>query len=215
MSGEAGGAVGRVRRSGSALSTYFRFLITPPLPGGGLLLVGFLEGVLGWGLSMLFVRAPGLAPLGLVPSVVLTWVVLTGGIVFVGLRYAAPSVRYNRVWVVWGGLNLAATGINLLALADLLPGELVVYAYWQPWFVVFGIGYLVTAVLDPASPQIRREERVVYAASGLAAFGLLAVSTGPLAGFVIGNVFVLGALLQLAPIGFDVVADGALVVRRQ
>ncbi|MEF8861899.1 MAG: hypothetical protein V5A40_09100 [Haloarculaceae archaeon] len=215
MSGELAGAFDRAHRSGVALSLYFRRLLTPPLPGDGLLLFGFLEGVLGWGLSWFFSQNPGLAPIGLIPSIVLTWVFLTGGIIFVGVTYTAPTVRRNRVWLVWGGLNVAATAVNVAALAGTLPSGLLAYAYWHPWLAVMGIGYLVTGFYNWESPQIRRQERLVYAATGLVALGLLAASLGPLTGFVIGNIFLLGGVLQLVPIGHDVLADAVLIARRQ
>ncbi|MEF8841348.1 MAG: hypothetical protein V5A62_06935 [Haloarculaceae archaeon] len=215
MSGELAGAFDRAHRSGVALSLYFRRLLTPPLPGDGLLLFGFLEGVLGWGLSWFFSQNPGLAPIGLIPSIVLTWVFLTGGIIFVGVTYTAPTVRRNRVWLVWGGLNVAATAVNVAAIAGAVPSDLLAYAYWHPWLAVMGIGYLVTGFYNWESPQIRRQERLVYAATGLVALGLLAASLGPLTGFVIGNIFLLGGVLQLVPIGHDVLADAVLIARRQ
>ncbi|MFB6295836.1 MAG: hypothetical protein ABEH66_03225 [Halobacteriales archaeon] len=215
MSGEIAGVIDRAHRSGTALSLYFRRLLTPPLPGDGLLLFGFLEGVLGWGLSWLFARNPGLAPIGLIESIVLTWVLLTAGIIFVGVTYTAPTVRRNRVWLVWGGLNVAATAVNLAALAGTLPSDLLAYAYWHPWLAVMGVGYVVTALYNWESPQIRRQERLVYAATGVMTLGLLAASFGPLSGFVVGNVFLIGGVLQLFPIGHDVLADALLIARRQ
>ncbi len=215
MSGEAASAVDRFYRSGLALSLYFRRLLTPPLPGDGLLLVGFLEGVLGWGLSWLFSQNPSLAPFGLVPSIVFTWVLLTAGIIFVGVVYTAPTVRRNRVWLVWGGLNVAATAVNVVAIAGAVPSNLFAYAYWHPWLAVMGIGYLVTGLYNWKSPQIRRQERLVYAATGLVTLGVLAASLGALAGVVTTNIFVLGGVLQLVPIGNDVVADAVLTARQQ
>ncbi len=215
VSGEFVGAVDRAHRSGVALSRYFRRLLTPPLPGDGLLLFGFMEGVLGWGLSWLFSQNPGLAPVGVIPSIVLTWVALTGGIIFVGVTYTSPTVRRNRVWVVWGGLNVAATAVNVAALAGTLPAELLAYAYWHPWLAVMGIGYLVTGLYNWQSPQIRLQERYVYIATGLVTLGLLAASLGPLLGFVTANIFVLGGVLQLVPIGHDVLADAVLIARAQ
>jgi hypothetical protein len=215
VAGESPTGVARVRQSSAVLSAYFRRLLTPPLPGDGLLFFGFAEGVLGWGLSWVLAQNPGLAPLGLIPSIVFLWVALTGGIVFVGVTYTAPTVRRNRVWLVWGGLNVAATGVNLIAVAGLLPVDLLVYAYWQPWFVVLGVGYLVTAGYNRENPQIRRQERLVYALAGVAALGVLVASLGPFTAAVTANVFVLGAVLQLAPIGHDVIADAVLIARRQ
>ena len=215
MPGKVVAAVDRTHRSGVALSLYFRRLLTPPLPGDGLLLFGFLEGVLGWGLSWLFSQNPGLAPLGLIPSIVITWAVLTGGIIFVGVTYTAPTVRRNRVWLVWGGLNLAATAVNVAALAGALPSGLLAYAYWHPWLAVMGVGYLVTGLYNWKSPQIRRQERLVYAVTGLVTLGVLAASLGPLTGFVTANIFVLGGVLQLLPIGHDVLADAVLIARQQ
>lgn len=215
MSGEVGRAVDRAHRSSVALSLYFRRLLSPPLPGDGLLLFGFLEGVLGWGLSWVLSRNPGLAPFGLFESIVLLWVALTAGILFVGVVYTAPSVRRNRVWLVWGGLNVAATAINLAAIADTLPPDLLRYAYWHPWLAVMGLGYLVTGLYRWQSPQIRKQERLVYVATGLVTLGLLAAALGPRTGFVVRNIFVLGAVLQLVPIGHDVLADAVLIARQQ
>lgn len=215
MSSDTRGAFDRARRSSTALLLYFRRLLTPPLPGDGLLLFGFLEGVLGWGLSWLLGQYPGLAPIGLIPSIVLLWVLLTAGIVFVGVTYTAPTVRRNRVWLVWGGLNVIATVVNVAALAELLPSGLLTYAYWHPWLAVIGIGYLVTGLSNWQSPQIRRQERLVYATSGLLALGLLAASFGPLRAFVTINIFLIGGVLQLVPIGHDVLADAVLIARRQ
>jgi hypothetical protein len=215
MSGEVGGAVSRAHRSSVALARYFRRLLTPPLPGDGLLLFGFLEGVLGWGLSWLFSQNPGLAPIGLIPSIVVMWAFLTGGIIFVGVTYTAPTVRRNRVWVVWGVLNLAATTVNVAALAGALPSGLLLYAYWHPWLAVMGIGYLVTGLYNWENPQVRRQERIVYAATGLATLGVLVASLGPLTGFVTANIFVLGGIFQLVPIGHDVLADAVLIARQQ
>ncbi len=215
MAGEVRGTIGRARRSGLALSLYFRRLLSPPLPGDGLLLFGFLEGVLGWGLSWVFSQNPGLAPIGLIESIVLTWVLLTGGIIFVGVTYTAPTVRRNRVWLVWGGLNLLATAVNAAALAGTLPSWLFQYAYWHPWLAAMGIGYLVTGLYNWESPQIRRQERLVYILTGVVTLAILAASLGPLTGFVTANVFVLGGVLQLFPIGHDVLADAVLIARKQ
>ncbi len=206
---------GRLRRSGVVLSRYFRRLLSPPLPGDGFLLVGFLEGLIGWSLSYLFLRNPGLAPFGLVPSIVGIWVLLTVGIVFVGITYTAPTVRRNRVWLVWGALNVLATVVNLIALAGGLPSSLLAYAYWHPWIAVLGIGYLVTAVDNWQSPQIRRQERLVYAASGIGALLVLLVSITAAPPVIVGYPFVIGGVLHLFPIGYDVMADALLIARRQ
>jgi hypothetical protein len=178
-------------------------------------LFGFLEGVLGWGLSWLFSQNPGLAPIGLIPSLVVMWAFLTGGIIFVGVTYTAPTVRRNRVWVVWGVLNLAATTVNVAALAGALPSGLLLYAYWHPWLAVMGIGYLVTGLYNWENPQVRKQERLVYVATGLVTLGVLAASFGPMTRFVTANIFVLGGVFQLVPIGHDVVADAVLIARQQ
>jgi hypothetical protein len=215
MASEAAWTADRFHRSGVALSRYFRRLLTPPLPGDGLLLFGFLEGVLGWGISWLFSQNPGLAPIGLIPSIVVTWVLLTGGIIFVGVTYTAPTVRRNRVWLVWGGLNVAATAVNVAALTGTVPSGLLAYAYWHPWLAAMGVGYLVTALYNWESPQIRYQERLVYAATGVVTLGLLAASLGPLTGAVTRNIFLVGGVIQLVPIGHDVLADAVLIARQQ
>ena len=206
---------GRLHRSRVALALYFRRLLSPPLPGDGLLLFGFLEGVIGWGLSWAFSRNPGLAPFGLIQSIVAVWIALTVGIVFFGVTYTSPTVRRNRVWLVWGGLNVAATVVNVAALAGVVPSAVLQYAYWHPWLAVLGTGYLVTALYNWESPQIRRQERIVYAVAGVVTLGLLAGSFGPLRAFVTLNIFAIGAVVHLAPIGHDVLADAVLIARRQ
>ncbi len=215
MAGETADGPGRLHRSRVALTLYFRRLLSPPLPGDGLLLFGFLEGVIGWGLSWIFSQNPSLAPFGLIQSIVAVWVVLTVGVVTFGVTYTAPTVRRNRVWLVWGGLNLAATAVNVAAVAGIVPSGVVQYAYWHPWLAVLGIGYVVTALYNWESPQIRRQERFVYAGSGVVTLGLLVGSFGPLEAFVTLNVFVIGGVLHLVPIGHDVLADAVLIARRQ
>jgi hypothetical protein len=210
-----GARIDRFRDSGAALTAYFRRLVTPPLPGDGLLLVGFLEGVIGWGGSWAFISYPVLAPVGPVLSVVALWAVLTAGIVFIGVAYTAPTVRRNRVWMVWGVLNLGATLVNVVAVAGVLPPSLAVYGYWHPWFLAIGLGYLATAFDNWESPQLRKQERIVYALSGAATLLLLAVSVLGVTSLVLANVFLVGGAIQLVPIGHDVVADAVLVARRQ
>ena len=207
--------VDRLRRSGAVLSQYVRRLLSPPMPGDGLLLVAFLAGVVGWGLSWLFARNPALAPLGPIRSIVAAWAVLTAGTILLAVAYAAPTVGRTRVWLVWAGLSVAATAVNLAALAELLPPGVALYGYWHPWFAVIGVGYLVTGLDDWGNPQLRRRERLVYAASGVATLGLLAAGIGPLSRVVLANLFVLGGAVQLVPIGFDVLADAVRIARRR
>ena len=76
----------------TVLSSYVRRLLSPPLPGDGLLVIGFLEGIVGWSLSWLFATSPSLAPLGVVKSIIVLWIVLTAGIVAVGVLFTAPTV---------------------------------------------------------------------------------------------------------------------------
>jgi hypothetical protein len=201
---------------------YFGRLLSPPLPGDGLLFVGAIEGVIGWSVSWLLVSNPSLAPFGLVESIVLLWVVLTAGIVAIGVRYTAPTVRRNRIWLVWAGLNASATVINVAAIAGWLPGlveglplssELVGLGYWRPWFLAIGIGYVATALYDWDNPQLRRGERLVYGLSGVGALSVLLGWPVEL-GLFGAELFVVGGLLHVLPMGFDVFADVALILRR-
>ena len=206
----------------TALSSYVRRLLSPPLPGDGLLVVGFLEGVVGWSLSWLFATSPSLAPLGVVESIVVLWIVLTAGIVAVGVLFTAPAVRRNRIWLVWAALNGLAAVINVAAVAGLFPGplgdapvvaEVVGRGYWRPWFLALGLGYTATALYNWSNPQLRRGERIVYALGGVGCLAVLSpwVFASPLAG---GRLFLVGGLLHVVPMGFDVVADIVLIVRR-
>lgn len=193
------------------LVRYLRRLLTPPLPGDGLLVVGLLVGVVGWTGSYLLAVRPGLSPVGPVGGIVALWTVLTLGLYLVGVGLGAPTVRTNRIWAVWGLLSLGALTVNGAALAGLLPPGLAVYALWRPWFVVIAVGYLVTAGYDWSNPQLRQGERVVYAIAGVVAALVVVVST---ARFIpVGRVFLLGGLLHVLPIGFDVGADLLLVLR--
>lgn len=192
-----------------------RRLLRPPLSGDGLLLVGFVEGLVGWPLSWLVAEYPGLSPFGPFVTIVGLWTALTAAIVAVGWFATAPTVRRTDVWAVWGVLNLIATGVNLLGVvqvsgvATTLPGTLSRYAFWHPWLAVFGGGYLITALLNRSDRRVRRVERVGYAATGV--FSLLvlafAFSSGASAALTVGYAFHVGAVLHLAPIGFDLAYD--------
>ncbi len=206
----------------AVLSGYARRLLTPPLPGDGLLIVGLLEGLIGWSLSWLFVSSPSLAPFGLVESIVGLWLVLTAGIVAVGVTFTAPTVRQNRIWLVWATLSISAVVINLLAVAGVFPGpvasvpivsDLLGFGYWEPWFLALGLGYLATAFYSWTNPQLRRAERVVYALGGIAC--LAALAPGLINMTTLGaGIFIVGGLVHVIPMGFDVFADVALILRR-
>ena len=206
----------------TVLSGYVRRLLSPPLPGDGLLVVGLVEGIIGWSLSWLLVESPSLAPFGLINSIVALWLVLTVGIVVVGVLYTAPTVRRNRIWLVWAGLNTSAAAINVAAVAGYFPGPIgdLPYAfdflgagYWRPWFLALGLGYLATGLYNWENPQIRKSERVVYALSGLTCLAVLSpwVFTSVLFGT---ELFLVGGLLHVVPLGFDVCSDIALILRR-
>jgi len=191
-----------------------RRLLSRPLSGDGLLLVGFVEGLIGWPLSWVVVTQ-GVAPFGLLTTVVVLWVLLTAAIVAVGWFATAPTVRRNDAWVVWGVLNLIATGVNVLGVlhvsgvAETLPGTLSQYAFFHPWLAVFGGGYLITALLNRDDRRIRRLERVGYALAGVASLLVLAVafSGGANSALTLRYAFHVGAVLHLAPIGFDLAYD--------
>jgi hypothetical protein len=209
------------------LSGYFRRLLTPPLPGDGLLIVGFFEGLVGWSLSWMLVSGRVQTPFGLLESIVLLWLVLTAGIVAVGVVYTAPTVRRNRIWLVWAGLNTSAAVVNIATVAGYFPGpladidivqEFLGFGYWRPWFLALGLGYLATAAYNWENPQIRKGERVVYALTGVVCLVILSPWPGiPVFGqqVVFGeSLFIVGALLHLVPMGFDVLADVTLILRQ-
>jgi hypothetical protein len=206
----------------AVLSGYTRRLLSPPLPGDGLLVVGFAEGVIGWSLSWLLVSNPSLAPFGFLETVVGLWIVLTVAIVAVGTVYTAPTVRRNRIWLVWAGLNASAVTINIAAVLGLFPGPLqgeplvadfLGFGYWRPWFLVLALGYLSTALYNWSNPQLRKSERAVYALGGVACLAVLSPwpSVPPLAGV---ELFLLGGLLHTIPMGIDVIADIVLIIRQ-
>jgi hypothetical protein len=185
-------------------------------------MVGLVEGVIGWSLSWLLASEPSLAPFGLLESIVALWVVLTVGIVVVGVVYTAPTVRRNRIWLVWAGVNASAVGINIAAVMDWFPGpllgeplvaDLLGFGYWRPWFLALGLGYLATGFYNWSNPQIRKSERVVYSLGGFACLAVLSPwpSLMPLAG---PRLFLIGGLIHVVPMGFDVAADVVLILRR-
>jgi hypothetical protein len=204
------------------LSGYTRRLLSPPLPGDGLLVVGVVEGVVGWSLSWLFASEPSLAPFGLEESIVALWVVLTAAIVAVGVGYTAPTVRRNRIWLVWAGLNTSAVLINITVVAGWFPGpvadvplvgEVLGLGYWQPWFLALGLGYLATGLYNWSNPQIRKSERVVYAVGGIACLAILS-PWSPVEPLFGPTLFLVGGVLHIVPMGFDVVSDIVLIIRR-
>lgn len=197
-------AVGRARR-----------LLRPPLSGDGLLLVGFIEGLIGWPLSWLVAANPGLSPFGLFETIVGLWALLTLAIVAVGWYATAPTVRINDAWVVWGVLNLIATGVNVLGVLDLtgvvdtLPTTLTRFAFWHPWLAVFGGGYLITALLNRDDRRVQPVERAGYALTGVASLLVLAAAFagGRSSALAVEYAFLIGGVLHLAPIGFDLAYD--------
>lgn len=204
------------------LSGYTRRLLSPPLPGDGLLVVGVVEGLVGWSLSWLLVSNPSLAPFGLTRSIVALWVALTAIIVVVGVGYTAPTVRRNRIWLVWAALNASAVTVNLATLAGWFPGpvsgtpvveDLLGVGYWRPWFFALGLGYLATALYNWSNPQIRKSERLVYALGGLTCLSILS-PWFPAAQLYPTRLFLYGGLLHVIPMGYDVLADVALILRR-
>lgn len=206
----------------AVLSGYSRRLLSPPLPGDGLLVVGFVEGAIGWSLSWLLMLAPSITPFSFLESVVVLWIGLTTAIVAVGTVYTAPTVRRNRIWLVWAGLNASAVSVNIAAVLGIFPGpvqgtpivaDLLGYGYWRPWFLALGIGYFATAFYNWSNPQLRRNERAVYALGGVACLAVLSPwpSLPSLAG---AELFLLGGLVHTIPMGFDVIADIALIIRQ-
>jgi hypothetical protein len=206
----------------AVLSGYTRRLLSPPLPGDGLLVVGVAEGIVGWSLSWLLVSGELPAPFGLQRTIVAMWVALTAIIVTVGVGYTAPTVRRNRIWLVWAGLNASAIAVNLATVADWFPGpvadvpllgDALGFGYWQPWFLVLGVGYLTTALYNWSNPQIRKSERVVYALGGVACLAIIS-PWFPVTELYPKRLFVYGGLLHVIPMGYDVVADIVLILRR-
>ncbi len=205
----------------AVISGYARRLLSPPLPGDGLLVFGVVEGIIGWSLSYTIASNPSLAPFGFLESIVGLWVVLTAGIVAVGVAYTAPTVRRNRIWLVWAGLNTAAVAVNATAILGWFPGpladvpfafEFLGFGYWRPWFCVLGLGYLATGLYNWSNPQLRTSERVVYALAGVACLAILA--PWPSVTLFGPKVFLVGGLLHVVPMGFDVVSDVALILWR-
>ena len=207
----------------TVLSRYTRRLLSPPLPGDGLLVVGAVEGIVGWSLSWLLVTEnPGWAPFGFYENIVALWVLLIGLLVAVGVAYTAPTVRRNRIWLVWAGLNASAVGVNAATLAGWFPGpvtdvpvlgETLGAGYWRPWFLALALGYLATAAYNWSNPQIRKTERVVYALAGLTCLVVLS-PWFPVTELYPAKLFLLGGLLHVVPMGFDIVADIVLILRR-
>jgi len=79
---------------------------------------GTHAGLLGWGLSWVFSENPGLAPFGLIESIVVTWILLTAGIIFV----AATAINV-----------VAATDVVTLGLLGASFGPLAGFV-WGSWF---------------------------------------------------------------------------------
>ena len=203
-----------VRATATTVVRRTRRLLRPPLTGDGLLLVGFVEGLVGWPLSWVVVTQ-GVAPFGPLTTVVVLWGVLTAAIVAVGWFATAPTVRRNDVWTVWGVLILIATGANVLGVvhlsgvAETLPEALLQYAFFHPWLAAFGGGYLVTALLSREDRRLGRAERVGYGLAGVASLLVLAFAFSSRANsaLTVQYVFHVGAVLYLAPIGFDLAYD--------
>lgn len=185
---------------------FLKRLLTPPIPGEGVLFVGAITGLLGWSATIVIYQFPTAAVVGtLTTTLVGLWVLLTGVVVGAMLIYAAPTVRRATVWIVWAVLNFIATGVNVLALLRALPPQLLQYAFIHPWFAVLGAGYLTTAFANLGNPRLRRVERASYALGGVASLLTLAgLFSGAIA---VQTALVAGLCLHVLPMGFDILID--------
>lgn len=122
-----------------------RTILKPPITGDGLLLIGSVTGVVGWPLSYLL--STGFISLDPILYIVLIWAVMFALVILSGIFYTAKHVRSENLWIIWGGLNIFALAVNVLAIADLIPDSLVIYAYWHPWLLSIGLGYAFTVIL--------------------------------------------------------------------
>ena len=92
-------------------------------------------------------------------------------------------------------------------------GDTLGSGYWQPWFLALGVGYLATALYNWSNPQIRKSERVVYGLGGLTCLFILS-PWFPTTELYPTRLFLVGGLLHVIPMGFDVLADIVLILRR-
>mgnify|MGYP000392005143 CR=1 FL=1 len=135
----------------------------------GFLAIGAVAGAIGWGGTELIHRRPALAldTLGMdaLQAAVGLWVVLTLGMAAIGLTLASRAVRLSPPLWLWSILVAAAIAIDVAALEGLIAREHLRYVLWQPWLLVFAIGYGVTGTV--ASGRNRR----AYLAGSVAAAG--------------------------------------------
>ena len=105
------------------------FRSSPPQGRQGLLRVGAGLLLIGWVGTAVIQRAPTISPLGPVRTAVGLWLVIFALIAGVAVTLTPRAVWYNRVVLVWVGLNTAAFGYTGAVMTGLLSGTLAQYAY--------------------------------------------------------------------------------------
>jgi hypothetical protein len=136
------------------------------------LAIGAVAGAIGWAGTALVDRRPTIAleTLGLdaLEAVVGLWILLTLGMVVLGLTVASRAVRLSPPLWLWSVLVAGAIAVDVAAVEGMIAREHLQYALWHPWLGVFAIGYGVTAAVATD------RNRPAYAlASVAAAFALV------------------------------------------
>jgi hypothetical protein len=102
--------------------------------------------MLGWLVTGIIRREPTVSPLGPVETAVGLWLVVFALIAVVAVTLTCRAVWYNRIILLWVGLNSVAFVYTGAAIAGLLSGSLVQYAYWHVWVATAVVGFAGTGV---------------------------------------------------------------------
>jgi hypothetical protein len=159
--------------------------------GAALLLVG-------WAGTAVLQRNPTVTPLRPITAAVGLWLGIFALIAGVALLLTPRSVWYNRVVLVWVGLNTAAFGYTGAVMAGLLPSNFALYAYWHIWVAAAVVGFTVTGV---ALEDQGIEGQVYFTAAGLE-LSLLFLGLGAF-GTLIPGLYLLLALVHPTPLLLD------------
>jgi hypothetical protein len=173
----------------------------------GLLALGGVVGLLGWGLTQFLAGRPGLAldAVGVEGTVVVVgfWAAATVAIVGVGLLAGARTVRYSPLLWLWVALVGGALALDAAVVFGLVTSpELARALLWTPWAVVLAIGYLVTGVVAT------HRTRAAYLVGSLAA-GLVLLAAVLFPATVPDWAFVATGVVHAVPLLVDARLGGA------
>lgn len=138
------------------------------------LTLGAILGAVGWAVTQYVAWNPGVAleATGIegTTALVAFWAGATALLATVWVAATSRAVKFSPPMWLWVLLVAAALGVNAVAVLGVLPRSLLLYAFWHPWIVAFGVGFLATGILAT------HRNRLAYLLGSLGAALLLLIA---------------------------------------